>query len=306
MSGKLKKAMVLMLTICPMVATAWNATGHVLIAQIAYDQLSKAKKLKADALAQVIFDSLPKKQKRLLESQYEDASLFAKTALLPDAWRSKTVSNLFKMFHAEPPVNLSAVADETTKTWHYIDTPYPASQNCLLFGYKNIIWSMDRLAENLLSNGDKSYNAKAVEVVLFAHFAGDIHQPLHTATNVSSDCHGDRGGNAYCLRENRKKCKLNLHALWDSGAKFLSKNPIISKTAAQLESEYPMSYFKQQLEATTPEEWGKMDTSQLFFIYDTPPFTSPSPAYITKAQSTAKYQIALAGYRLALVLEKVL
>ena len=284
---------------------AWNYTGHVLIAQIAYDQLSQEKKNKADALAETVFKQLPIVQQEKLDYQYPTASTFAKVAILPDVWRKWNLSTIFLKFHALPPMNLFFSLKEPTAGWHFIDTPFPSSSNCKLQDDKNVVWAINNLEKDLASS--KLDSSKALELVFLEHYIGDIHQPLHTVTNVTNSCDGDRGGNNYCLKENRYgKCTKNLHSLWDSAVGYLKPHENIKGLAYELETLYPISQFQNKIDVSQANKWANENLSKMYFVYSTSQYVKPNKDYYQNGQAIAKKQIVLAGYRLAKEINQVL
>ena len=57
--------------------------------------------------------------------------------------------------------------------------------------------------------------AKSIALRLLIHYFGDVHEPLHCATNVdAANPKGDYGGNEFPLKYHYTVD--NLHALWDS------------------------------------------------------------------------------------------
>ena len=65
-------------------------------------------------------------------------------------------------------------------------------------------------------NFDDKADQKSFALRLVIHYAGDIHQPLHTVSVVDHDYpEGDRGGNDEHIPDNGDGVN-ELHALWDS------------------------------------------------------------------------------------------
>ncbi|OQR81319.1 hypothetical protein ACHHYP_16502 [Achlya hypogyna] len=86
--------------------------------------------------------------------------------------------------------------------------------------------------KNALGTFTKSGSNWSVNFMLryTLHVFGDLHQPLHTVTGISSAFPtGDLGGNKYQFRQ---PCSAgsNLHAIWDSGANTYSVNwaPVVN------------------------------------------------------------------------------
>jgi hypothetical protein len=112
--------------------------------------------------------------------------------------------------------------DPATAGWHFINFPRavarPAVDHRALCARRNCV--VDAIVDQfrlLTSSRDARVRANALRFIV--HFAGDIHQPLHTITN------GDRGGNCMPVtdhgeapREDPRSHSFspNLHQVWDS------------------------------------------------------------------------------------------
>ncbi|HKW97313.1 MAG TPA: S1/P1 nuclease [Bryobacteraceae bacterium] len=127
-----------------------------------------------------------------------------------------------------PFADMSTWADDIrekrreTAPWHYIDIPLGTARNMMYEACPSAtgcITSVIRGQLDVLRSSVAS-NAQKTEALLFViHLIGDLHQPLHAATN------NDRGGN--CLpvtffdqkpAESRsgENFHPNLHAVWDT------------------------------------------------------------------------------------------
>ncbi len=285
-------------------AFAWNYVGHVLIAQIAYDQLSADKKIKVDTLATRIFNLLPPSQQMRLNNRYPNTSTFAKVALLPDVWRRWHIGTLLTKFNADIPADFTEFSNKATSHWHFVDIPYPANKQCRsTVDSDNAVWAIKKISSDL--EQPASQNTHAILMILLAHYVGDIHQPLHTITNVSQDCAGDRGGNDFCIKTNvAGNCTKNLHSLWDNGVGYLNANRNIRQLAYGLEQQYPVKRFSKELQETNAMSWVLESNAKATFIYSFPRYTTPSLAYYQEGQTIAKLQLVLAGYRLSTILNK--
>jgi len=289
----------------PLKSYSWSQSGHILIAQIAYDQLSSDKQKKVNDLAQIIFSELSEQQQAELNSKYPAAVVFAKVAAQPDQWNGISLGAVFLRFHALVPMNLLPLRDGSTATWHYIDTPFPQNMGCTLSADKNVEWAITNL--EIAFAADKLDSSKAVEMVFLEHYIGDIHEPLHTITNVSNSCAGDRGGNDFCLKQNQNlKCTKNLHTLWDGALGFLQSEQDIKNVALELEKLYPSAQFTDELNLANINMWKNASILDVPFIYNTPEYAEPSVIYYQNGQAIAKRQIALAGYRLGRQLNALL
>jgi hypothetical protein len=284
---------------------AWNFSGHAVIAQIAYDNLTPPTKQKADQLALLIFQQLSVNQQEKLKRQYPTASTFAQLAIMPDVWRQWRVGRLLQTFHATLPINFLLYGNQSTANWHFITRPYPATSNCNSIKPQNIVWAIQSLESDL--HHQKNDDTEAMLMVLEEHYMGDIHEPLHTLTKMTATCTGDKGGNDFCLKLNKKgRCVKNLHQLWDSAVGYLKPHTNIAQTAWALEQRYQKIQFSTQLNDNNPHDWAKANYQYANFIYGLQEYQKPNAAYYREGQDIATEQMALAGYRLANALNSAL
>jgi hypothetical protein len=285
----------------PLEASSFSFTGHVIIAEVAYDNLSQPAKQKADRLASLIWNQLPLAEQMKLDKHYPTATTFAKIALLPDTWRKWHLQTIFRDFSASVPQNLLPYAYQNTQGWHYINLPYPTTSLCRTIQPNNVTWAIPILEQSMHQSHDE--NQQAVIMVLLEHFVGDSEQPLHAISRVNNQCQDDRGGNQFCLRMNaRGRCTKNLHSLWDNAVGFIKPHQDIQRAAFRLEQRYPKTEFTSQLHNTNPLSWAKTNLGYAAFIYSLSENEKPTPAYYREGQTIAATQLALAGYRLAALL----
>lgn len=290
----------------PLVSSAWTYTGHVVIAQIAYDNLTPTAKLKADSLANIIYNDLPDYQKEKLDNYYPDTPVFAKIAELPDVWRKDNLGTIFSDNNSLPPLKLLLYSVVPTRTMHFINLPYPENSQCQETQPFNVVWAINKLESSF--NSTTNQNAQAVLMVLEEHYIGDIHQPLHTISRVNNSCQNDEGGNDFCIRWNsyHDRCSKSLHSLWDSGVGYLHPYENIQSDANDLGHLYPKSQFSEELKDTKPMDWARANYAYANFIYSLTEGEKPTPQYYQQGQAIAKRQMALAGYRLADILNSQL
>jgi len=280
---------------------AWGFKGHVLVAQIAYNNLTPTAQNKVNRLSTIIFQRLSERWQERLNRNYNDVSNFAKIAVLPDNWRNWKLGTIFQHFDAPIPSSLSDYVYKSTAAWHFINQPFP-NTTCHTIKPKNVVWALQNIIYAL--SHEKNQNAQAVLLTLLTHWVGDANQPLHTISKVDSQCREDRGGNLYCLRESRgRKCRKNLHQLWDNAVGFLKNRKNLLNESIKLQERYPKSAFPEVVITSRPDEWVKQEYRYASFIYSTPKLQKPSPGYYRKGQQIAQRQIILAGYRLAYLLD---
>lgn len=276
----MKKILFLLLLITSH-AFAWDSTGHRLIAQIAYDNLTPAAREKVDQITVT------------LDGKYPPPSRFLFAAVWPDALKHDDVTAF--------------------NSWHFINNPFSADGTPLEYPHtQNIVWAIAQ-AEQVI----RSPNANPYEKTLFfrflVHLVGDAHQPLHTAERFSQQHkHGDGSGNLFLIQDQYEQ---NLHGYWDAGLNWFRQYgehyPLsgkeVRKLAGKIEQDYPKTFFGDKVNDTDPQHW----TQQSFqiakdFVYNLPENSKPSAEYQQQGQKIAEQQIALAGYRLANLLNKIL
>lgn len=176
---------------------AWNNTGHMVTARLAWKRLTDAQRIAAVK----ILKNHPHYAEFLAAKRpdgfTEDEWVFLRAATWPDWVRS----NHKKDFHHAP--------------WHYINSPFipPGSEvNPPLPDQKeNIVY---RLGYSVAKIKNGNNEDRAIYLCWVLHLVGDIHQPLHCAALFSEQFpHGDEGGNLAFIQIRTRPVKL--HAFWD-------------------------------------------------------------------------------------------
>jgi hypothetical protein len=254
-------------------AFAWWGTGHMVVANIAYQRLNATAKAEVDRLLTI--DALPE----------------SKTFVTASVWAD----------------DLKSMGVHAHDEWHYLDIPFSPDNSPLPSVERsgNVEWAIGQCVQTLKSakapDGEK---ARALKFLI--HFVGDVHQPLHCTARVTKAFpNGDRGGNDFAVKAGRLK---NLHSYWDSAAGLFEdvKRPMDSEGEKTINGysdratkDNPPSSF-QNLTETSYRKWveegSALAQSQ---VYATTEGAEPTDDYKTKAQKTCFRQIALAGYRLA-------
>jgi len=257
---------------------AWNAVGHMVVANIAYQHLKPDVREKVDTLV------------TYMQQQYPDMSAFVHISYWPDAIRYQKI--------------------ETFTHWHYIDVAFSDDGTQLknLIDSDNAVWALKNIEMVVNNEGANPY--ERVRFLSFlTHIVGDLHQPLHTVSRISAALpDGDRGGNDYYVFYN--DTKVNLHHLWDIGVGEFdgdTSQSHINAITQSIISRYPESYFATQVNQLDPESWVKegMNNAKQY-VYDTPQNQTVTSEYIEKGKEVSEQQAALAGYRLAKILNKLL
>ncbi len=284
---------VVWLILClPSMSLGWGAGGHMTVAQIAFTRLNPR------ARAQV---------KILLALPINPAAISAKSKDFVNAAHWADDLRPFAEF-------------DSFKELHFIDRPFSTDGTALpALPEPNVVKALEDNVNILKTSTDKNAQAQALRFII--HFVGDIHQPLHCATRVSSaNPQGDRGGNLVSIKitgANGKPKTTNLHSYWDgglttfppTGANF--KPPALSLIPAAARKAMAGN------PATDPEL--KLNEPMNFQAWADESFElakdvaykgianggKPTAAYSKKGVSTARKRVAWGGYRLAALLNSI-
>lgn len=227
------------------------------------------------------------------------------------------------------PITASCFPDDITslglsgfKVWHGVLKPYDPD-NFLSEREKHIIENLvstnnlhSAINQSLktLKNPNTSRWEQAFMLCFLLHCVSDIHQPLHCIHLYSNrfPC-GDMAGHRFRLQDSKFK---NLHVLWDAmlglGDKRMHR-PLEEKDAAWITSfaseimiNYPPEAFPNLMDMNL-ENWSRESYEiAITYVYDgIEPDTKPSNEYLNRGREIAKKQVALAGYRLANLLNEL-
>jgi hypothetical protein len=256
-------------------AFAWNAVGHRLIAQIAYDKMTPH--------ARGVFNQYNQSMDKI----YKPLT-FVNAAVWLDTLRYQDVNWFATMHYVDFPFSVDG-------------SPLPSTQEI------NALWAIAK-ATNLLSNKYAKDFDKGTALRVLLHVVGDIHQPLHATTRVSTQFpQGDRGGNLLVI--NGTRVAKNLHSYWDKGAGLLVvkrrySQAQIEKRALDIERRWPCNIATVD---SSPLQWAEEShTLAVNKVYKTLPANNlPDINYQRSAQKVTEQRIALAGCRLGALLNKI-
>jgi hypothetical protein len=191
------------------------------------------------------------------------------------------------------------------KPMHYINVPRRASEVMMERDCprKRCVAAAIGEYRRALADGSISIGKRREALKLLVHFVGDIHQPLHVSYA------DDRGGNQ--IRVSTFEGQGNLHAVWDSG---------LIKRQTQGDWESWFQAIRTRISPEKATEWGKsldpLDwareslqiTRDIYTDLPRPgdePIQLP-PDYFDRHIGTVERRLAMAGVRLAAVLNDVL
>lgn len=208
-------------------------------------------------------------------------------ASYPDTVRDVLLVDLFARYQAELPRELSAYAQRKTSTWHYHNYAERNAENahCRFKNKGDLLAVLD-----LIDRALKTPQTKAQEALLVSfqiHLLQDLHQPLHSITRLASNCKHDLGGNKTCVKKSLLgSCKINLHALWDSGFGLFTDDKSIGLD-------------RQLIEGFSPKSWIQENQKYFDEVYDL-----ARPNYHVLAKNIVEQRTSAAVSRLVFYLKK--
>jgi hypothetical protein len=299
-------------------AMAWDSFGHMVVASVAYRKLDSKTRARVDALLALNpYFSDATKWPAQISSKVPTANrsryMFMLAATWPDEIKSDAEYRNDGSGNGDVPDGPAAARNtgyddfNRHKYWHFVDTPFSqdgTDVSSLAIPVPDARTQID--AFRVVLRSDSADPLKSYDLVWLLHLMGDVHQPLHASTRVSTAFpKGDTGGNdvPFCTATSTK-CESELHAFWDN---ILGTGKIDSadKFAATIKA--PKVARK---DIANTQTW--VDTSfQLAqtAVYVKPPLDAGSPPfrattdYTTAAKTLATKQVGLAGARLALIIK---
>jgi hypothetical protein len=280
-------------------ALPWGNEGHMLVAAIAYQKLTPAVRARVAALLQ----RNPNYQSWIAGAspQQRDQIAFIAAATWPDAIK-RTPGYVNDGEHPRQPAaaarNIGYIDKLQHRYWHFIDIPFSPDGTELVQPVPPNAQSQIALFRATLESS-ASDDVKSYDLVWLIHLVGDVHQPLHATSRFDREQpEGDEGGNLVALCA--APCKNELHGYWDD-VPGTSSDPRVALTkAAQMRPAAVQAAQIGDEKAWIQESFQAAKQ----FVYVPPIGVGPGPFALTpvyqgKAQSLAEDRIALAGVRLA-------
>jgi hypothetical protein len=266
------------------VAPAWSASGHMACARIAYEELDAMVRIECDRLLQI-----------------------GKTERAYDF------------------VTASAWADDTRTDangrWHYTNIHFrtDGKPTFEMAEEENVVTAIARFSREVRNRAlPDEQRADALRYLI--HFVADVHQPLHaTARDSDAFPNGDRGGNDFAILppdgfDAWRRPPTNLHSLWDSGCGLLPpvERPLVAEgqrwldgVVAKLRAEHPRKRYK--LAVYEPTVWALESFEDAKkHAYRLKEGSKPGRKYLENGQRVSARRLAVAGYRLADLLNHLL
>jgi hypothetical protein len=312
---------------------AWNKSGHMVAASLAYRDLKQNHPEKLKAWIAILkqhehFDQYWNPALNAMDPGKRDEALFMLAARWPDDMRDPEFRDKYhrRVWHfADHAISFTGAPSGISSGI----LPSPPQQGDKDEGFPHLLLALPHNLEVL--KGNAAAPTKAIALCWVLHLTGDLHQPLHMATRFSEEFpSGDKGGNGEFINVPPNGRALNYHSFWDdlilAGPRKDSlteddpdrlANAVTeaSRRAAVLarRDDLGRDDFAVQLAKTALNDWAdegvKLGREVAYLNGDlaaSPDHHDPTPlpaGFTKKAQAVAEQQIALAGYRLADLLD---
>jgi hypothetical protein len=288
----------------PALGLAWNPTGHRTIAEIAWEHMTPVARARAVDLLMhgPALAGLATLRPATGTEAERDRALFLNAATWADLVRDRN-----QPWYAY-----------NRPTWHYADfywdvvdgRPHdiPGTGPDSMNAGERIIAFRAALADPTVAD-----TTKAVDLAWLLHLVGDIHQPLHCSSRVTARDtlpRGDMGGNTFHLDDHH-----NLHGYWDGILnEAVAREPgedsiaFATRLAHDIEHAHSLAALAGPAASTDVAGWERhgLHLAQTVVYAGVTPDEAPSAAYRAEALATSEAQMALAGYRLADLLNAAL
>jgi hypothetical protein len=196
-------------------ASAWDHFGHMVVAALAYDRLDPPVREKVDALVRL---------NPMYAGWVQDvpAGERGKTAFeMAARWPDLIKADPGYQDDGENPqgpdaaLNIGYADKRMHKYWHYIDLPF-STDGSSTFPPKTPN-AQTRIADfrQVVGSASAAPELQSYDLAWLLHLVGDVHQPLHATSRFTHDLPGgDEGGNKVRLAP-CDGCEKVLHAYWD-------------------------------------------------------------------------------------------
>lgn len=285
-------------------AIAWSRPGHMVTAAIVYEELRAQD---------------PKVLERIvaLAERHPDRGAFE--VAIGGAKGEERGRRIF--------LELARWADDARgsihdhPTWHYssrplIDKASPPAETPEDVPQGSAI---EAFALNLSVAADSraSPAERAVALCWVFHLVGDMHQPLHSVSQVSQRfAEGDRGGGLQFVRDPQTNEPVTLHWFWDDAVSREGEPDEVMRRAADLMQRLPRAQFKELQPFRSANEFSTW-AQESYRLADSIAYgpelkasdsaakaSKPSRRYLELSAQTAEQRLTLASYRLTEVLRQ--
>lgn len=281
----------------PLPAQAWNATGHRLVACVAWEHLKPSTRVEVGRLLQFHPDQAVWARKAGGHDGQLYRALFIEASTWPDDIRHD--DRFYTPGKDEPTSPRPGFPDmQRHLDWHYVQSPIDGS-SAPVPPQGILDREITALAADLASRRSTT-EAKAYALPWLIHLVGGAHQPLHVSLRENSQGRRDklRRGFGIINPFNPRKRRSTLHVFWDDlPSAFPLRGQRLDSACRKLIASHPFAPPPANSDQWIEESW------QIAHTHAYPP-SAKSPTVLTEefvaeAKNIAEQRVAAAGYRLA-------
>lgn len=302
-------------------ARRWDATGHRAMAAIAYDRLRPATRARVDALLRQHPDLARLGDGVDAASAAGIREIFLRASVWPDRIRGDDRFYRENDPRARPTPLLPGFPTMARReTWHYLTRSFSIDGTPTISLEEPHVASLmpslvDAFADEAVPMSVRAYNLSWI-----IHVVGDLHQPLHgTSRSSAAQPEGDAGGNREWVRlPGSTRDSINLHAVWDGWVGRAARDASTDAVAAELIAALPAQGLGATDDLHIPDgaalaatvlAWANESaTLARYVVYALPARDATMPPwlpaeYLAAGERMARERLAIAGYRLAALIE---
>lgn len=295
----------------PTYSHAWNDTGHKVVSRLAWENMTPSTRAKVIALLKAAPQDADLANLLRIDSRppaVREQEFFLRASTWADMMRDGKFPARREKYHKS--------------SWHYINFFWeqaapggaPKDRVDMKPEPENIVERLQYL-ESFIADTAKEQSQRAIALAWVLHLTGDIHQPLHTSARVTAtEPQGDRGGNLFLLDTTGAQSR-NLHSYWDGILNLTfrrqpaeSDGAYVNRIAQSISVRCPKAKMQSRLKLGEFEAWSKEGyASAKNAVYPSwlRRHETPSNKYRKDAYRVAEPALALAGYRLAEMLNRL-
>jgi hypothetical protein len=303
---------------------AWDAPGHMQVADIAWSKLTPHAKSEVTA---ILMQGEPR-FRPVSDKEADVREAFRKSATFADVIKGDRttqyeeiipkMNSLFFILSKPDPNNRE---HELCKTWHYYDTPIrDKSQGKHPVELSNALNALTLAREQLTAleaAPEKDRKLQCWWLYWTTHIVGDLHQPLHCVSSYEFSPDGDAGGNKIQVVADPTKpdLKNRLHGYWDGGIahaiaadKQNNLSPTVEDVTARWSADPAVKPTDKDAANLDVASWIAVGARQAdTLVYKDLKQDAPLPAgYAESHWLLSKQEAVLAGSRLANLLNSLL
>ncbi|HET7233041.1 MAG TPA: S1/P1 nuclease [Longimicrobium sp.] len=287
-------------------AYAWDDFGHRLVARIAWNNMTPQARTRAIAILRAAAPEtgLRGSASGTLSAQ-QQMELFVFAATWPDVVRDTANAMRMEKYHHPTRHFVDTFWRQDTDFGPVMPSPLPQEGDLLR--------DTPRLQRWLAAGTPEE---KALALAWLEHLVGDVHQPLHASGRVTPlDPCGDQGGNAFKLDAFPDGGRRSLHSVWDgiitTTMRRDGESPaaFLTRAANEVTAHHPRGEFTGEMGQHEFRQWAAASVAiaqRSVYVAPLVRNSAAPAAYRQAAFQAAEPRIALAGYRLADMLNQEL